>query len=76
MCVICVMNWIIHIKTAHTMNLMEFNHRFPDEHSAMMAIKDLREKQGVTCRKCGLDAHYCKKLSNRFSVKSAELVKD
>jgi len=32
------------IKIVHIMNLMEFNRRFPDKNTAMMAVKRGREK--------------------------------
>lgn len=65
------------------MNLMEFNERFPDEHCAMMAVKELREKQGVICRKCGHDRHYwqqtvvsfqCKKCGARQRLRSGTIM--
>lgn len=51
------------------MNLMEFNERFPNEHSAMMAVRQLREKQGVICRKCGHDDHYWQRTIVSFQCK-------
>lgn len=70
MCVICETNTITHTKSTYLMNLMEFNERFPDEYSAMMEVKELREKQGVICRKCGHDRHYWQKTVESFQCKN------
>lgn len=56
-------------KSVHIMNLMEFNQRFPDEHSAMMAVKRLRENQGISCRKCGHKEHYWQQTIESFQCK-------
>jgi hypothetical protein len=55
----------------HTMNLMQFYQRFPDELSAMMAVKQIREKHGVICRKCSHDHLTGSERSNRFNASSA-----
>jgi transposase-like protein len=51
------------------MNLMEFNQRFPDELSAMMAVKQIREKHGVICRKCAHDKHFWQQTIESFQCK-------
>lgn len=51
------------------MDLLEFNRRFPNEHSAMMAVKRHREKQGINCRKCGHTEHYWQQTVESFQCK-------
>lgn len=34
------------------MNTLEFNKRFPNEQSCVIYLKEKREKQGITCKKC------------------------
>jgi transposase-like protein len=51
------------------MNIMQFHQRFPDEISAMMAVKQIREKHGVICRKCGHDHHYWQRTIESFQCK-------
>jgi hypothetical protein len=34
------------------MNILEFNKRFPTEESCRNYLREVREKQGITCKKC------------------------
>lgn len=65
------------------MNLIDFTEKFPDEESCKQKFKELREKEGVVCRKCGHDSHYwkrdkemfeCKKCQTRISLKSGTVM--
>lgn len=61
------------------MNLLDFIQSFPDEASCRHKFKQIREKEGVTCRKCGGKEHYwlstiehfkCKTCGTKTSLKS------
>lgn len=65
------------------MNLLEFVERFPDEASCKSRFKEIREKEGLVCRKCGHTEHYwkkdkeqyeCKKCKARMSLKSGTVM--
>ena len=65
------------------MNLIEFSERYPDEISCQKAFKDLRDKEGVICKKCGVTSHYwksdkmsfeCKKCKFRTSLRSGTVM--
>lgn len=65
------------------MNLIEFSDRFPDEASCKERFKELRDNEGVICRKCGHTSHYwkkdkeqyeCKKCRARMSLKSGTVM--
>ena len=65
------------------MNLIEFSERYPDEISCQKAFKDLRDKEGVICKKCGGTSHYwksdkmsfeCKKCKFRTSLRSGTVM--
>jgi predicted RNA-binding Zn-ribbon protein involved in translation (DUF1610 family)/transposase-like protein len=43
------------------MNLIKFSEIYPDEQSCKDKIKELRDKSGVVCAKCGCTKHYWKK---------------
>jgi predicted RNA-binding Zn-ribbon protein involved in translation (DUF1610 family)/transposase-like protein len=43
------------------MNLIKFSEQYPDEQSCKDKIKELRDKNGVRCAKCGCRKHYWKK---------------
>jgi transposase-like protein/predicted RNA-binding Zn-ribbon protein involved in translation (DUF1610 family) len=43
------------------MNLLKFQELYPDEQSCKAKIKELRDKHGVSCAKCGCTKHYWKK---------------
>lgn len=65
------------------MNLIEFSDHFPDEASCKAKFKELREQEGIICRKCGHTEHYwkkdkeqyeCKKCKSRMSLKSGTVM--
>ena len=65
------------------MNLIEFSERYPDEISCQKAFKDLRDKEGIICKKCGGTSHYwksdkmsfeCKKCKFRTSLRSGTVM--
>lgn len=60
------------------MKLLEFNNIYPDEQSCRDAFKDIREKEGIKCSKCGNLTHYwkpkreqweCKKCNHRTALR-------
>jgi len=65
------------------MNLIDFAEKFPDEESCKLKFKEIREREGIKCRKCGHDSHYwkrdkemyeCKKCGSRMSLKSGTVM--
>jgi hypothetical protein len=64
------------------MNLTEFIQRFPDEQSCRFHLKNKRETDGISCKKCGCTNHYwlqnqwkwqCSKCKYRTSIKSGTM---
>jgi len=51
------------------MNLLNFIARFPGEASCKQKWKEVRDKQGVTCQKCGGTAHYWKSDKESYECK-------
>jgi len=67
------------------MTIYEFNERFPDEHTCRMDMKVRREKEGLSCRKCGsrslnfLESRYewhCNNCKFRTTIKSGTVMHD
>lgn len=67
------------------MTIYEFNERFPDEHSCCIDMKERREKEGLTCKKCGssslhfLESRYvwhCNNCKHRTTIKSGTVMHD
>ena len=65
------------------MNLIDFADKFPDEESCKLKFKEIRDSEGVKCRKCGHDSHYwkkdkdmyeCKECGTRMSLKSGTVM--
>ncbi len=65
------------------MNLIDFVSQFPDEESCKRKFKEIRDREGITCRKCGCSSHYwkrdkemyeCKKCGSRMSLKSGTVM--
>ncbi len=65
------------------MNLIKFLDEFPDEASCRAKFKGYRDKEGVTCRRCGHTEHYwlksiekyeCKKCKARTSLRSGTVM--
>lgn len=48
------------------MNLIEFVKNFPDEESYKRKWREIRERQGVVCPKCGCREHYWKNDKQSF----------
>jgi hypothetical protein len=46
------------IRNKNDMNLINFIESFPDEASTRKKFKEIRDKEGVVCRKCGGKDHY------------------
>jgi hypothetical protein len=51
------------------MNLINFLTEFPTEESCKLKFRQIREKEGVTCKKCGCKNHYWKKDKEQFQCK-------
>ena len=51
------------------MKLIEFTEHFSNEESCEQYLKEVREKQGVVCTKCGGTAHYWNKASKSWICK-------
>lgn len=51
------------------MNLLNFVEQFPDEASCKAKWKELRDKQGVVCCKCGHSEHYWKSDKECYECK-------
>ncbi|ALO14083.1 Transposase [Salinivirga cyanobacteriivorans] len=52
------------------MNLINFIEQFPDEHSCKRHFKQVRENQGIICKKCGSTKHYW--LKSKYQWQCAE----
>ena len=52
------------------MNLIKFSELYPDERSCKAKIKEIRDKNGVTCAKCGCKKHYWKKDKEMYECTS------
>jgi len=51
------------------MNLIKFSELFPDELSCKAKIKEIRDRTGVICSRCGGKAHYWKKDKEMYECK-------
>jgi DNA-directed RNA polymerase subunit RPC12/RpoP len=51
------------------MNLLNFIASYPDEASCRKKFKEIREKEGVVCPKCGSKEHYWKKDKESYECK-------
>ena len=51
------------------MNLLEFVNQFPDEESCKSKWREIREREGVVCPKCGCKEHYWKGDKEMFECK-------
>lgn len=67
------------------MNLLDFIQTFPDEASCKLKFKQIREQEGVVCRKCGNKEHYwlstiehykCKQCGTKTSLKSGTVLEN
>ena len=71
------------LKITQIMNLLEFFKKFPTEESCKLHYKELRIKQGISCRNCKHQEHYwlktkeefeCKKCKSRTSLRSGTVM--
>lgn len=53
---------------SQNMNLLDFNSRFPNEESCRIYLKEKREAEAVTCKKCGCQKHYWLSTKNFGNV--------
>lgn len=56
----------------YVMNLIKFIELFPDEESCKNKFKEIRDQEGVTCRKCGGKDHYWIKTIWQYQCKSCK----
>ena len=52
------------------MNLLNFVATYPNEESCKRKWKEMRDKQGVICPKCGCTSHYWKSDKENYECKS------
>ena len=52
------------------MILSEFFSKYPDEAACKLAFKQIRDQQGVLCKRCGGDSHYWKADKWQYECKS------
>lgn len=52
------------------MNILHFIDQFPNEHSCRMHFKEVRDKEGVVCKKCSCMKHYW--LKNKYQWQCSE----
>ncbi|GEM53970.1 DDE transposase [Flavobacterium branchiophilum] len=67
------------------MNILDFYKVYPDEESCKNKFKEIRDKEGVVCRKCNNSTHYwkqdrdqyeCKKCRNRITLRSGTVMEN
>ena len=67
------------------MNILDFYKTYPDEESCKLKFKESRDKEGITCKKCGNTSHYwkqdrsqyeCKKCKNRITLRSGTVMQN
>ena len=51
------------------MKLLEFDKQYPDEKSCRISFKEMREQEGITCKKCGNTTHYWKQKREEWECK-------
>ncbi len=65
------------------MRILDFYKEYPDELSCKLKFKEIRDQEGITCKKCGGLAHYwkkdkwsyeCKKCKFRTSLRSGTVM--
>ena len=56
-------------KISKDMKLLEFSKRFPDETSCERYLREVREKEGVVCAKCGCKEHHWDSYNKRWRCK-------
>jgi hypothetical protein len=67
------------------MKFSEFYKRFPDESTCVLILKEIKEREGIICKKCSNDAYYwkndkksfeCKKCKYRMSLKRGTIMEN
>ena len=67
------------------MNLLEFANKFPDEVTCRQRLKEIRDKEGVECKKCACTDHYwlstrqqfqCQQCGFRTTLTSGTVMED
>ncbi|NME72192.1 transposase [Flammeovirga aprica JL-4] len=48
---------------------------FPDEQSCIDHFKSTREKEGITCKKCGCEKHYWLKDTKQWQCSSCNFLR-
>lgn len=70
-------------KKFSDMNLINFIEQFPDETTCKLKFKEIRDQEGVVCRKCGSRDHYwlgtiwqyqCKSCKTRTTLRSGTVM--
>lgn len=65
------------------MKLISFTKRFPDEQTAREYLRQKREEQGITCKRCGCKKHYwistmglwkCSKCASRTNLRAGTVM--
>ncbi len=51
------------------MKLLDFYKHYPNEKSCRIAFKEMREKEGIVCKKCGNLTHYWKEKREEWECK-------
>ncbi len=54
------------------MNLLNFTSTYPNEESCKLKFKEIRDKQGVTCPRCGGTDHYWKRDKWQYECKNCK----
>ena len=71
------------IRNKKDMNLINFIESFPDEASCRKKFKEIRDKEGVTCRKCRgkdnywqatIEQYQCKACKTRTTLRSGTVM--
>ena len=65
------------------MRILDFYKEYPDELSCKLKFKEIRDQEGIICKKCGCSSHYwkkdkwsyeCKKCKFRTSLRSGTVM--
>ena len=60
------------IRNKNDMNLINFIESFPDEASCRKKFKEIRDKEGVVCRRCGGKDHYWQATIEQYQCKACK----
>jgi len=53
------------------MNLIDFVGQFSNEESCKLKFKEIHEREGIKCRKCGHNSHYWKRDKEMYESRNA-----